>query len=225
MTRLIGWMVALVTGVVLAAAPVRANDQQELVDRAKITVDALRSDQNMGKAINDLLPKARAVMVFPNLFKAGFILGGEGGSGVLLVRGADGTWSAPAFFGMGSGSIGLQIGAQSSEVIFLIMTDGGLRKVLNNSMKLGADASIAVGPVGAGIEASTTANFRQDIYAYSKTSGLFGGGAFEGSVLTPREEWNRAYYGNGATTRAVTIERQFTNYGADTLRSALAVQP
>ncbi len=206
----------------LMAAPARANDQQELVDRAKITVDTLRNDSNLKQPINNLLTRARAVLVFPNLFKAGFILGGEGGSGVLLVKGADGTWSSPAFFGMGSGSLGLQIGAQQSEVMFIIMTEGGLRKILNNSMKLGADASVAVGPVGAGVEAATTANLDRDIYAYSKTVGLFGGGAFEGSVLTPREEWNRAYYGDGATTRAIAIERKFDNYGANMLKNALA---
>lgn len=206
----------------LMAAPARANDQQELVDRAKITVDTLRNDSNLKQPINSLLARARAVLVFPNLFKAGFILGGEGGSGVLLVKGTDGTWSSPAFFGMGSGSLGLQIGAQQSEVMFIIMTEGGLRKILNNSMKLGADASVAVGPIGAGVEASTTTNLDRDIYAYSKTVGLFGGGAFEGSVLTPREEWNRAYYGDGATTRAIAIERKFDNFGANTLKNALA---
>lgn len=222
MFRLTTWVAAMLLGIMALTRPALANDQQELVDRAKITVDSLRNEENMKEPINSLLARAKGVMIFPNLFKAGFILGGEGGSGVLLIKGSDGSWSSPAFFGMGSGSIGLQIGAQSSEVMFIIMTDGGLRKILNNSMKLGADAGVAVGPIGAGIEAATTVNLRQDIYAYSKASGLYGGGTFEGSVLSPREEWNRAYYGNGATTRAITVDRQFENASANALKAALA---
>lgn len=222
MFRLTTWVAAMLLGIMALTRPALANDQQELVDRAKITVDTLRNEQSMKEPINSLLARAKGVMVFPNLFKAGFILGGEGGSGVLLLKGSDGSWSSPAFFGMGSGSIGLQIGAQSSEVMFIIMTDGGLRKILNNSMKLGADLSVAVGPMGAGVEAATTVNLRQDIYAYSKAAGLYGGGTFEGSVLTPREEWNRAYYGNGATTRAITVDRQFENASSNPLKAALA---
>jgi lipid-binding SYLF domain-containing protein len=103
----------------------------------------------------------------------------------------------------------------------LIMNEGGLRKILNNSMKLGADASVAVGPVGAGVEASTTANMSADIYTYSKASGLFGGGSLEGSVLSPREEWNNAYYGSGSTTRAIVVERKFENFGSNQLKAAL----
>jgi lipid-binding SYLF domain-containing protein len=222
MFRLTTWVAAMLLGIMALTRPALANDQQELVDRAKITVDTLRNEENLKTPINSLLARAKGVMVFPNLFKAGFILGGEGGSGVLLLKGSDGSWSSPAFFGMGSGSIGLQIGAQSSEVMFIIMTDGGLRKILNNSMKLGADAGVAVGPIGAGVEASTTVNLRQDIYAYSKAAGLYGGGTFEGSVLTPREEWNRAYYGNGATTRSITVDRQFENASANALKAALS---
>lgn len=221
MFRMTALAASLMLGLMMIVKPVLANDQQELVDRAKISVDSLRSDSNLGKPINNLLKRAYGVMIFPNMFKAGFILGGEGGNGVLLVKGPDGTWSSPAFFGMGSGSLGLQIGVQQSEVMLIIMNEGGLRKILNNSMKLGADASVAVGPVGAGIEASTTANMSADIYTYSKAAGLFGGGSLEGSVLSPREEWNNAYYGSGATTRAITVERKFENYGSNNLKAAL----
>lgn len=221
MFRMTALAASLMLGLMMIVKPVLANDQQELVDRAKISVDSLRSDSNLGKPINNLLKRAYGVMIFPNMFKAGFILGGEGGNGVLLVKGPDGTWSSPAFFGMGSGSLGLQIGVQQSEVMLIIMNEGGLRKILNNSMKLGADASVAVGPVGAGIEASTTANMSADIYTYSKAAGLFGGGSLEGSVLSPREEWNNAYYGSGATTRTITIERKFENYGSNNLKAAL----
>jgi lipid-binding SYLF domain-containing protein len=202
----------------------RASDQQEIVDRAKVTVDVLRAESNFSQPIADLLRRAKGVLVVPNLFRAGFILGGEGGTGVLLVKGTDGSWSSPAFYGLGSGSIGLQIGAQSAEVMFIILTDGGLQKIMNNSVKVGADVSIAIGPVGAGIEGSTTANLRADIVAYSKAMGLFGGLSIEGTIISVREEWNRAYYGDGATARSIVIDRRFDSPGAGGLRFALANQ-
>lgn len=222
MTRLKFTVAALAMACSLPFAAARANDQQELVERAKITVDSLRNEENLGPAINKWLPRARAVMVFPNLFKAGFIIGGEGGTGVLMVKGTDGSWSPPAFYSMASGSLGLQIGAQSSEVILIIMNDGALSKLMSNSFKLGADASIAVGPIGAGLEASTTTNLKADILAYAKSAGLFGGGALEGSVINVREEWNRAYYGEGATARAIVFDRRFENYGSGPLRQTLS---
>lgn len=203
------------------AHPARASDQQEIVDRAKVTVDLLRSEANFSQHISSLLQRARGVLIVPNLFRAGFVLGGEGGTGVLLVKGSDGSWSSPAFYGMGSGSVGLQIGVQSAEVMFIILTDGGLEKIMNNSVKVGADLSLAIGPVGAGLEGSTTANLRADIVAYSKAVGLFGGVSVEGSILTVREEWNRAYYGDGATARAIVIERRFDNPGSGALRFSL----
>jgi lipid-binding SYLF domain-containing protein len=198
-----------------------ASEQQDLVDHATSTVQILRREENFREPIASLLGRAKAVLIFPSLFKAGFILGAQGGSGVLLARGADGSWGPPAFYTLGSGSVGLQIGAQASEVMFVIMTDGGLNKLLNNSMKFGADASVAVGPIGGGIEAATTANMRADIYAYSRAQGLFVGGAFEGSVINVREEWNRAYYGVDATARGIVVERRVQSPGAAELQAAL----
>ena len=108
--------------------------------------------------------------------------------------------------------------------MFIIMTDGRLNKLLNGSMKFGADASVAVGPIGGGIPAATTANLRADVYAYSRAQGLFVGGAFEGSVLNVREEWNRAYYGVDATGRGIVVERRVNNPGTAGLQAALAAR-
>jgi lipid-binding SYLF domain-containing protein len=198
-----------------------ASDQQDLIDRATTTVQVLRREENFREPIASLLSRAKAVLIFPGLFKAGFILGAQGGSGVLVARGQDGTWGPPAFYTLGSGSLGLQIGAQASEVMFIVMTDGGLNKLLNNSMKFGADASVAIGPIGGGIAAATTANLNADIYAYSRAQGLFVGGAFEGSVINVREEWDRDYYGVDATARGITIERRVNNPGTSDLQAAL----
>jgi lipid-binding SYLF domain-containing protein len=202
-----------------------ASDQQELVDRAKLVVDALRRNQNMGKGINDLLPQAKAVLVVPNLWRAGFILGGEGGTGVLLARGTDGSWSAPAFYGLGGGSLGFQIGAEMQEVMLIVLTEGGLKKLMDNQVKVGADLSFALGPIGAGVQGSTTPNLKADMVAYSKAMGLYGGLNLNGGVLSVREEWNRAFYGEGATSRSILLDRRFDNPGAADLRAALAAPP
>ncbi len=192
----------------------------ELVEESRFSLERLMTDPGMPE-FHKSLSKARGVLIFPELIKGGFIVGAEGGSGVLLVRGADGTWSAPAFYTLAAGSIGLQIGAQLSEVVFTIMTDSAVEALLNNEMKLGADASVAMGPLGAGIEASTTTNVGADIYAYSRAVGLFGGGALEGAKIFSREKWNDEYYGAPAPARAVVIERKFFNPQADKLRTAL----
>ena len=125
---------------------------------------------------------------------------------------------------MATASFGLQIGFQDAEVIFVIVTTAGLNAVLNNNVKLGVDVSIAVGPVGQGLEGATTTSLGGDIAAFSRTRGLFGGGAFEGAVVIERGDWNSAYYGDaGANARAIVMDRAFTNPGANTLRAALVV--
>ena len=211
----------LTLALVLAAGPASAvSESEELVERTSLTVERLLVDPEM-RELPDYINRARAVLIIPQLIKGGFILGGEGGSGVLLAKGADGSWSPPAFYTLAAGSIGLQIGGQVSEVVFTLMSDGAIDAVLKNEFKLGVDASIAVGPIGKGIEASTTTNLDADIYAFSKVVGLFGGGAFEGAGIFPRDEWNRQYYASAATPRQILIERKFFNPHADRLRAAL----
>jgi lipid-binding SYLF domain-containing protein len=207
------------------AAPALASEQQELVDRAKLVVDRLRRDANMGKPINNLLQRAKAVLIVPNLWRAGFFLGGSGGSGVLLVKGADGNWSAPAFYGIGGGSFGLQIGAEMQELLLLVLTDGGLAKIMDNQVKLGADITFALGPVGAGVGGATTPNIGADMVGWSSSIGLYGGLNLEGSLIAVREEWNRGYYGEGATSREIVFNRRFDNPGAADLKAALAATP
>jgi len=211
----------------IAAAPMTAPAQaqssypQELVEKSRITIEKMRSDSDF-PTLPDLIARSKGVIVFPSLLKAGFIVGGEGGSGVLLTRGSGGQWSAPAFITMGSGSVGLQIGAQDAEVVLVIMTDKGLEQVLKNEFKLGADASIAVGPIGAGAEAATTLAAGADMYAFSKTRGLFAGGSLEGSVLKERADYNREYYGRNVTAREIVMSRSVTNTNAQPLQTALA---
>ena len=197
-----------------------ASKPEELVEKAALTIEKLLVDPNLTELAR-YVEKSQAVLIFPQLVKGGFIIGGEGGSGVLVVKGSDGTWSPPAFYTLAAGSFGLQIGAQVSEVVFTIMNDDTVANMLGNNFKLGADASAAVGPVGQGIEASTTINLSDDIYAFSKTVGLFGGGSLEGAAILKRTKWNELYYTAGAVPRDIVIERKYFNPHADRLRAAL----
>ncbi len=220
-------LVSLALMVALSAAPRPAEAEikgNELVEKARFSLERLSGDPSMPE-LHRYLPKARGVLIIPELIKGGFILGAEGGSGVLLVRGADGTWSAPAFYTLAAGSIGLQAGAQVSEVIFTVMTDSAVEALLRSEVKLGADASVALGPLGAGIKASTTTNVSFDIYAFSRAVGLFGGGALQGAKLISRQDWTDEYYGAPAPARAVVIDRRFFNPQADKLRAALPQGP
>ncbi len=162
------------------------------------------------------------MVVFPTVVKAGFIFGAEGGNGVLLARTADGGWSAPAFYTLGAASFGLQVGVQAARVVLVVMTEKGLQSVIDDQVKLGADLSLALGPIGGGVEASTTTNLWADVYAFAKSEGLFGGIAFEGALLYGREDLNRAYYGEAATAREIVLEHRFANPDAGKLKAALA---
>jgi lipid-binding SYLF domain-containing protein len=197
------------------------SEQQLLVDKAQTTVEELRSDRVVGRAVNDALKTARGVLVFPNLVRAGFVIGGGGGTGTLLARTAAG-WSDPAFYFSGEASFGLQIGAEAGRVIFIIRNDGALLKIVNGNVNLGADVSIAAGPVGVGAAAAATPNLDADLLAYSVQVGLFGGAGIRGGVIAPRQDWNEVYYGPGATPRAIAIEERFHNPGALGLKNALA---
>lgn len=199
--------------------------QQQLVDKARLTVEALRSNQTVGGAVNDNLTKAKGVLIFPNLLRAGFFVGAEGGTGLLVGRRADGSWSEPAFVYTGDASFGLQIGAEGGQVMFLVMNDGAMTKLINGNVNVGADVSVAIGPFGGGAAGATTPNVGADLLAFSLQQGIFAGAAVKGGVVAPRIEWNEAYYGPGATPRTIVVEGRFHNPGTRGLRLALAVTP
>ncbi len=210
----------ILTALILPTAPMAATDQEEVVTKSRFTVEELLANPDE-LPIEEYLKQAKGVLVIPSLIKGGFILGAEGGNGVLMVRGSDGTWSNPAFYTLVAGSLGLQIGGQVSEVIFTLMNDEAVTAILQDEFKFGGDLSVAVGHKGAGVEASSSTAFDADIYAFSKAVGLFGGGAIEGAKLITREEWNQGYYGDGATPEAIVIERRFSNPQSAKLRDAL----
>jgi len=214
-------LLAALLGVADARPAAALSGQQELIDKSRITFDKLITHEEFTELPN-YVRQAKALLIFPSLIKGGFIVGGEGGTGVLVVRDQARGWSDPAFYTLAAGSIGLQIGGQVSEVVFTIMSENALNAVLDNQMKFGGDVSIAAGPLGKTLEASTTTNLEADVYSFGKTAGLFGGVSFEGAGILKRDSWNEGYYGAGATPYAIVIERKFTNPNTQALRDALA---
>jgi len=157
-----------------------------------------------------------------HLLKAAFFFGGEGGSGVFLVKDdKSGEWSQPAFYTMGAGSFRFQFGAQASEVVLLVMSQRGVESLLTSTFKLGGDISVAVGPVGAGVEGSTAMNLSADMLSFARAKGLFGGISLEGAVIATREEWNRDYYGKDLRPTDIFVKRSVTNPQSADLRAAL----
>jgi lipid-binding SYLF domain-containing protein len=145
----------------------------------------------------DLLDKAEAVAVFPSVIKAGFIVGGRGGSGVISRRVAGG-WSAPAFFDLGGGSIGLQIGASSTDFVLLFMNENAVDSLLSDQFEIGGEGSAAAGPIGRSASASTDVKLNAQILSYSRSRGAFAGLELKGVVIKPDNEDNLQVYGMNA---------------------------
>ena len=193
--------------------------QQELIEKSRLTFEKLITSVEFGE-LPGYTKQAKAIMIFPELYKGGFVVGAEGGHGILTSRAAQG-WSQPAFYDLAARSLGLQIGGQVSEVVLTIMSDKALNAVLDNQLKFGGDMAIAVGPIGKGIGADTTTNMQADVYSFAKTAGLFGGVSFEGAGILKKDDWNHAYYGQGATPRGIVMENKFSNPNTQALLKSL----
>ncbi len=175
------------------------------------------------KEFKKYLPEARGVLIFPALVKAGFIVGAEGGTGVLVARGKDGKWGYPAFYTLGAASVGFQIGVQDTETILVIRNDKALQSIITRQGKFGADISVTAGVVGAGMEASTTTNLDLDVLAFTNAKvGAFVGASLEGAVLARRRDFNESFYGKGATPERIVLEGRYKNAQANGLISVLA---
>lgn len=197
-------------------------EQKELVEKSRMTLDGFLADSNMAW-FRDHIKDARGIFIVPQLLKAAFFVGGEGGSGVFLVKDhKTGEWSDPAFYTMGAGSFGFQFGAQASEVVLLVLSQRGVESLLTSTFKLGGDVSVAVGPVGAGIEGSTTMNLSADLLTFARAKGLFGGISLEGAVIATRDEWNRDYYGKEVRPTDILVKRAVMNPQSADLKAALA---
>jgi len=200
---------AVVAVLALVARPIAQEGVKES-DRVKEAIVVLDEVMGAGDSAvpRDLLQKAEAIAVFPSLVKAGFVVGGQRGRGIISVRDPQsGAWSSPAFLTITGGSIGLQIGAQAVDLVLVVQNRRGLDQLLKNQFKVGADASVAAGPVGRDASASTDIQLRAQILSYSRTRGLFAGVTLNGSTIRQDRDANERFYGIAYRTRAITVER------------------
>ena len=194
-----GGLFAAILGLYGCAGPVNeeasASRSERLLEQSRLVLrDFLEDPQYQRMRV--YVQNAYAVMVVPDLLKGGFLAGAEHGTAMMMIRHPEsGSWGQPAFYDVYGGSLGLQFGVQSSDVVFTIMNEDAVKKIVGSGLKLGADASVAAGRVGATIGAATTASFGEDLYVFAKNQGLFGGFSIDGSYMAPKNNWNAAYYG------------------------------
>jgi SH3 domain-containing YSC84-like protein 1 len=200
----------ILTFLVGSAAQADTTGQQRVVERARLALDSFLDDPNF-REMRVYVQNAYAVLIVPEMLKAGFFFGAEHGVGVLLLREPQtGAWGSPAFYDLFGGSFGLQFGGQSSDVVLTIMNESAVGKLVDSRVKLkfGADAGLAVGRMGAAVGAGTTTHFGDDIYIFAKSKGLYGGFAVDGTVVVPKHDWNQAYYGRPVDPADVVRSRQ-----------------
>ncbi len=215
----IGFGIAVLLSAIFATqAPAAGpSQQQQLVDKARLTLESFAADPGMKDALKDLSHEARALFIIPQFLRGAFIFGGAGGSGVLLVRDEKtGKWGDPVFYNIGSASFGLQAGADVSEMVLVVRTKKGLEEFYSNDFKLGANAGIAAGPVGGGASAHGLA---ADIIAYAKKKGAFGGMAVEGAFVSVSNESNSAYYGKAVRPTDIIVKKEVGNPESIKLRN------
>lgn len=219
MKKHIIFLTVVLTSFLSIAITSQANDfskPDELVIKSEAIFKSFQVDPNMDWFRKNL-HRAKGIFIVPQMVRGGLIIGGSGGSGALLAQDyKTGEWSYPAFYTMGSVSFGLQIGADVSEIILMIMTNKGLNAMLSTEFKLGSDISIAAGPVGASAKTQTA-----DVMAYGRSKGAFGGISVEGAVIKPRYEWNNTYYGKEVRLVDILMNSTVSNPQADNLRNAL----
>ena len=175
----------------------------EKLNEAATTLRELRNTAE-GGIPESIFSKAHCVVVIPGLKKAGFIVGGEHGSGVMSCRRGN-TWTSPVFMEMTKGSAGLQIGVQSTDLVLVVMNQRGAEKLLGNKVTLGADASVAAGPVGRAASAATDAQLSAEMLSYSRAKGLFAGVDLSGGSLNPDTSKNERAYGAKASARDIAL--------------------
>lgn len=194
----------------------------QVIRSAQTAFENLKNSQDV--VMNDfraLLPKAEGVVILPGLLKGGLIVGAEGGNGVLLAKDASGNWGQPAFYFLASGSVGLQIGAQATDVVMLVFSQDAIASIIAHQGKLGADLGLTFGTAGAGVEASTTTNVGADIMAFSQGIGAYAGGSFEAAALIKRNDLNESFYGQPVTPEEIVLQGQVQSPAADALRAVL----
>ena len=195
------------TSITWAQSPDGAQ-QRKLLRTGQLVLEEIQNSPD-SKIPSGLIAKAKAIIVFPTMIKAGFFVGARYGKGFASARGKDtGEWGAPAFLYTAGGSFGFQFGAEAVDLILLVMTQRGLEGLLSEKFTLGGDIAIAAGPVGRHAEASADVFMQGEIYSYSRSKGLFGGISVKGTIITSDVDANQAYYGTPLTAEDVLLSNQ-----------------
>jgi lipid-binding SYLF domain-containing protein len=214
-----GWVAAIVLAAFSAASTqaIAQTEQQDLVNAAEMTFSNFTRDPDM-TWLQQHFGNAKAVVIAPKVVKAGWIFGGAGGRAVVFARNTQtGRWVGPAFYNIAAASVGFQAGLSLSETVTLVMTEKGLNSLLSHSVKLGGDASIAAGPIGAGANSDVTTDF----VAFSRSKGIYGGLNLEGSVIAVANDWNPSYYGADVLPPDILVRANAHNAQADHLVAML----
>ncbi len=210
-------LVIALAGCAAGQKPAGSVEEQGTVDKALVTFRNFKADKDL-EWFQQNLKECKGLLIIPNMLKAGFILGGSGGSGVLVARNEKtGDWSQPAFYTLGSVTLGLQIGGESAEVIMMIRTQKALDTLYTTEFKLGGDTSVAAGPMGIGAKSVVTA----DIVSFAKSKGLFAGLNLEGAVVKVSADANKAYYGKEVSPVDIIVKNTVSNPGSAKLREEL----
>jgi lipid-binding SYLF domain-containing protein len=182
------------------------SDEAERVSAAMTVMNEIMAAED--KAVpRSILEKAEGIAVFPSLLKGGFIVGGQRGRGILSVRDRkNGSWSSPAFLTVTGGSFGAQIGGQAVDLVLVIMNRRGLEQLVSNQFKIGADASVAAGPIGRDATAATDIQMRAQILSYSRTRGVFAGVTISGSTISQDRDANERFYGTAYRTGQIVFD-------------------
>jgi lipid-binding SYLF domain-containing protein len=199
-------LTAATAAVVSAREDEDSANEAERVDQATTVFNEIMNvpESAIPRAV---LAKAEAVAVFPSVKKGGFVVGGQWGRGIMSVRGAQGSWSAPAFLTLTGGSLGLQIGGQAIDLVLVVMDRKGLERLVRNQFKVGVDASVAAGPVGRDAQAATDIQMRAKILSYSRARGLFAGVTINGGTIKQDRDANERFYGRAYRTKEIVFER------------------
>jgi SH3 domain-containing YSC84-like protein 1 len=204
------WLVACGVVVSVAALGAQNKEQSRLETCGVVMEEILGVEDNIPQ---DLLDKAECVIVIPSMMTVAVGVGGNFGRGAMLCRSGklyDGAWGSPAMYTLQGGSIGLQLGAESTDLVLLVMNPRGVDALLGSKVKLGGNASVSAGPIGRSVEASTDASMRSEILSYSRSRGLFAGVSLSGASLRPDNDANRDVYGTKHTARRIVTGTALT---------------
>lgn len=203
----------IITIIAALVTPINAEEpvkQQLLVDQARITFKSFMIDKNMAW-FREHMHKAKGFLIIPELLKGAWFIGGTGGRGVLVVKDkTTGDWSQPAFYTIGSVTLGIQFGGEKSEIIMMVFTQKGLERLYASSFKFGGDTSIAAGPVGGGVKADVMTDF----VSFVRSKGAFAGVSMEGAIMQVNSDWNQEYYGKTVSPVGIVEKKLVSNPGS-----------